>query len=214
MNLDEILMTDIRSSLLKSGLLLFLAGFLIFMGIITCEVLYKAPYNTRDSYISELATESSTDKVIQQPSATIFNYTMIITGIMVMIAAFYVQRIFKKYLATIPLGLLGIGLSGVGIFPGYIVPWHFIFALVIFIPGGVAAITSYKIVHAPLRYIFICFGIIALTFLLAFKIFSQEFGPGGAERWLFYPIIFWLTGMGTYLLGRNDGHKNTLKANK
>jgi hypothetical membrane protein len=214
MNLDEIIKSDIRSSLTKSGLLLFMAGFMIFMGIITCEMLYKAPYNTRDSYISELATESSADKVIQQPSATIFNYTMIITGVMVMIAAFYVQKIFRKYISTIPLGLLGIGLSGVGIFPGYVVPWHFIFALIIFIPGGVSAITSYKIVHSPLRYIFICFGIITLTFLLEFRLFSKEFGAGGAERWLFYPVVFWLTGMGTYLLGIKDGHKNTLQSNR
>jgi hypothetical membrane protein len=213
MNIDEIIRADIRSSLTKSGTLLFLAGFLIFMGIITCEIFYKAPYNTRDSYISGLATASS-DGMIQQPSAKIFDYTMIISGIMVMVAAFYVQIIFKKYISTVPFGLLGLGLSGVGVFPGDIAPWHFIFALMAFISGGVAAITSYKIVHAPLRYIFICFGIIALTFLLGFNIFRKELGAGGAERWLFYPIVFWLTGMGTYLLGIKDGHKNTLQSSK
>jgi hypothetical protein len=53
-----------------------------------------------------------------------------------------------------------------------------------------------------------------ILLFLAFKTFSREFGSGGAERWLFYPIIFWLTGIGTYLLGIKDGHKNTIKANK
>jgi hypothetical membrane protein len=213
MNLDEIIIVDIRSSLAKSGTLLFLAGFLIFMGIITCEIFYRADYNTRDSYISELATTSSTVKEIQEPSATILNFTMIITGIMVMIAAFYVHKVFRKYISTVPLGLLGMGLSGVGILPGDIVPWHFIFALVIFIFGGVAAITSFKIVHSPLRFIFICFGVIALIFLFFNNIWSGQIGAGGAERWLFYPIVFWLTGMGTYLLGIKDGHKNTISAN-
>ncbi len=213
MNLDEIIRSDIRSSLTKSGTLLFLAGFLIFMGIITSEIFYKSPYNTRDSYISELATVPAGDKEIQEPSAAIFNYTMIATGLMVMLSGFFIQKVFRKYISTIPVALLGIGLTGVGVFPGNIAPWHFIFALLIFIFGGVAAITSFKIVHSPLRYIFILLGIIALAFLVFFKFFSMHLGSGGAERWLFYPIVFWLTGMGTYLLGIKDGHGNTLSAN-
>jgi hypothetical protein len=24
---------------------------------------------------------------------------------------------------------------------------------------------------------------------------------GGAERWLFYPVVFWITGLGAYLSG-------------
>lgn len=210
MNIDEIIQTDIKSSLTKSGLLLFLAGFMIFMGIITCEIFFKAPYNTHDSYISELATASPSDGAIQKTSAKIFNSTMIITGIMVMIAAFFVQRVFQKYISTIPIALLGLGLSGVGIFPGNVIPWHLVFALMIFVFGGVAAIISYKIVNVPLRYLFAIFGIVALIFLFFNKFFSRQLGAGGAERWLFYPIVFWLTGMGTYLLGIKDGHRNTL----
>jgi len=213
MNLDEIIRSDIRSSLTKSGTLLFLGGFLIFMGIITSEIFYKSPYNTRDSYISELATVPAGGKEIQEPSASIFNYTMIATGIMVMLAGFFIQKVFRKYLSTIPVALLGIGLTGVGVFPGNIAPWHFIFALLIFVFGGIAAITSFKIVHSPLRYIFILLGITALAFLVFFKFSGRYLGVGGAERWLFYPIVFWLTGMGTYLLGIKDGHGNTLSAN-
>ena len=52
MNLDEILRTDIKSSLTKSGLLLFLAGFMIFMGIITGEIFYKKPISTPGIIIS------------------------------------------------------------------------------------------------------------------------------------------------------------------
>ena len=212
MNLDEIIQSDIRTSITRGGLLLFLAGFFIFMGIITCEIFYKAPYNTRDSYISELATESATDKMIQEPSATIFNTVMIISGLMVIASTFFVQKIFKKYYVSILLGLLGVGFTGVGIFPGYVVPWHLIFALVIFISGGLAAIASGKIVHQPLRSIFVFFGVIALAFLLLFKFASKELGGGGAERWLFYPIVFWIMGMGAYLLGIKDGHRNTLQS--
>jgi hypothetical membrane protein len=135
---------------------------------------------------------------------------MIVTGLMIFIATFLVQTVFRKFLVSVPMGLLGLGLTGVGIFPGYVVPWHLIFALVIFFSGGIAAITSFRIVHSPLRYIFICFGIITLTFIFLNRNLSREFGAGGSERWIFYPIVFWLTGMGTYLLGIKDGHKNTL----
>lgn len=187
MNIDEIIQADIKSSLTNSGILLFLAGFLIFMGIITSEIFYRAPYNTHDSYISALATPAPADRTTQKASAIILNSTMIVTGIMILAGAFFAQKVFRKYISTIPAALLGVGLIGVGTFPGNVVPWHFVFALLIFISGGVAAITSFRIVHSPLRYIFICFGIIILAFLIFNKFFSKEIGTGGAERWLFYP---------------------------
>lgn len=210
MNIDEIIQADIKSSLTRSGTLLFIAGFLLFMGIITCEIFYREPYNTRDSYISELATEAPSTHVIQQPAAKIFNSIMIAAGLMIMLSGYFVQRVFKKYYCTIPIGLLGLGLVGVGVFPGNVVPWHLIFALIIFISGGLAAILSFRLIKSPLRYIFILLGIISLTFLFGNKFTSKEIGAGGSERWVFYPIVFWLTGLGTYLLGLKDGHKNTI----
>ncbi len=99
---------------------------------------------------------------------------------MIMLSAFFIQKVFRKYISTIPVALLGIGLAGVGgCSRGNIAPWHFIFALLIFIFGGVAAITSFKIVHSPLRYIFIFLGIIALAFLVFFKDFQQA----SRQRW-------------------------------
>lgn len=211
MGINEIIISDIRASLTRSGLLLFLAGFFIFMGIITGEIFYMAEFNTRDNYISELAANIDSGTTIQNLSAHIFDYTMIGAGLMVLTATWFVHRIFKKYRTSIPMGFLGLGLTGVGAFPGDIFPWHGIFALIVFIAGGIAAITSYKIVNAPLRYIFICLGIIALVLLSFQKYFIPTLGVGGAERWLFYPVVFWITGMGTYLLGIKDGHKNTLQ---
>jgi hypothetical membrane protein len=207
MNIDEILKEDIRSSLTNSGLLLFFAGFIIFMAIITGEIFFKKPYNTRDSYISELGAPLSPETIKSEPSATIFNYSMIISGLMIMVATFFIQRIFKKLIVSIPLGLFGLGITGVGIFPGNIAPWHGIFALVLFIAGGVGAITSYKILSAPLKYAFILLGIITLIFLVAYKYFIPYLGVGGTERWVFFPTIFWLTGLGGYLLGIKDEYR-------
>lgn len=204
MDIHEIIKSDIRTSLTRSGLLLFLAGFLIFMGIVTGEIFYTADFNARDNYISELASKINT------VSASIFDYTMIIAGLMVMCGTWFVNKIFKKYLQTIPMVLLGAGLTCFGLFPGQTLSNYNVFAYVIFLFGAISAIVSFKIVSAPLKYIFVCFGIIALILLVFHKYFILTLGVGGAERWLFFPGVFWITGMGAYLLGIKDGHKNTL----
>jgi len=205
MDINEIIKSDIRASLAKSGLLLFLAGFFIFMGIITGEIFYTADFSARDNYIGELALKTD----FRQASAAIFDYTMIAAGLMVMIGTWFVNKIFKKYLLTIPMALLGTGLTCFGVFPGQLLTYN-IFALIVFLCGSMSAIVSFKIVSTPLRYIFACFGIISLIFLMFQKHFILTLGVGGAERWLFYPVIFWIIGMGAYLLGIKDGHKNTL----
>jgi len=189
--------------------LLFLAGFMIFMGIITGEILHPPGFSTRSSYISELGASVQPGQAAPRPSADIFNLTMIVTGIMILAASWLCEIVFKKLLANIPLGMFGIGILGVGIFPGNIIPWHGISALVVFITGGIAAITSFKIVRAPLQYIFIGLGIIALAFLLFSKHFIPTLGVGGAERWLFYPLVFWITGYGAYLLGLKEEEYDT-----
>ncbi|MBK7709769.1 MAG: DUF998 domain-containing protein [Bacteroidales bacterium] len=208
MNVDGIIKSDIRSSLTKSGLLLFLAGFTILMSIITSEIFFKKNYTTRDNYISELGAPMSPEGVISKPSAEIFNYSLIASGLMIMLATFFIQKIFKKLITTIPIGLFGTGILGVGIFPGNIAPWHMIFAVTLFIAGGVGAITSYKITSAPIRYLFICLGIATLAFLFGYKYFIPSMGVGGAERWVFYPAVFWLTGLGGYLLGIKDEYRH------
>lgn len=207
MNVDEIIKSDIKSSLTKSGLLLFLAGFVIFMAIITGEIFFKKAYSTRDSYISELGAPMTPEAIPSEPSAAIFNYSMIASGLMIILAAFFIQQIFKKIITTIPVGLFGIGILGVGIFPANIAPWHMIFAILLFIAGGIGAISSYKIVSTPIRYIFICLGLTTLVFLAGYKYFVPSLGAGGAERWVFYPTLFWLTGIGSYLLGIRDEYK-------
>ena len=210
MDINEIIKSDIRSSLTISGLLLFLAGFLIFMGIITGEIFYTAEFSARDNYISELATKINTGTDFRQVSASIFDYTMIVAGLMVIVGTWFVNKLFKKYLLTIPMVLLGVGLTCFGIFPRQILLMHNTFALFVFLCGSISAIVSFKIVSTPLRYIFACFGIIALIFFTFQKYFIPALGVGGAERWLFYPVVFWITGMGAYLLGIKDGHKNTI----
>ncbi|MDR2886482.1 MAG: DUF998 domain-containing protein [Bacteroidales bacterium] len=211
-DINEILKSDIRASLTKSGLLLFLAGFFIFMGIITSELFYTADFSARDNYISELASKISMGTGdFRRISVSIFDYTMIAAGLMIMAGTWFVHKIFRKYLLTVPMAMFGAGLACSGILQGAL-PTNNILVSAVFVCGSMAATVSFKIVDTPLKYIFACFGVIVLIMLVFQQYFIPVLGVGGAERWLFYPVVFWVTGMGAYLLGIKDGHKNTLRA--
>src|SRR5215207_8639969 len=180
----------------SAGGLLLTAGVTIVMGIITAEALYTNPYNAR----MEIS-------VVLHPSSTIFNATMLVAGAMIITAAFLAHRALHRRAVTIPTGLLGIGVRGVGIFPGNIHPQHPLFAYTAFLAGGLAVLLSAWVTPQPLRAIFAVMGTISLAFTLA-SVSLLEWGPfarldlGGVERWMVYPVLLWLVGFGGYLAAR------------
>lgn len=198
-----------------AGVLFFLAGAISLMGIITAETFYPAGYSTSTNEISDLGSTRPPNSVIHQPSAVIFNTTMIVTGLMILSGVYFVQKVHKKPLASIPLGLLGLGALGVGIFPGNVYPWHGLFSLLTFFSGGIAAITSSKIVIPPFSHLGIIFGAITLFGLFSAIFLGNPFTPilgaGGVERWVAYPIILWLIGFGGYLLGTQSAIKESME---
>lgn len=58
-----------------AGVMLFLAGVITFMGIITAETLYPG-YHTGENMIGDLGGSEPPNSVIVQPAAVIFNATM------------------------------------------------------------------------------------------------------------------------------------------
>ena len=190
------------------GLLLFLAGSVALMGIITTEAFYPAGYTTRNSEISDLGSTVQPNSVIFYPSADIFNMAMLLAGLLVLTATFGQHKHFHKLVFSLPLGLFGLGLIGVGLFPGNVTPYHGIFSLLTFTSGGVAAILSCKVVASPFKWVGIVFGALSLaTFLSAIFMTKTIFafiGDGGTERWVAYPILLWLTGLGGYLMSDSN----------
>ncbi len=188
-----------------AGALLFIAGVVIFLGIITAETLYPG-YNTAQNMISDLGATEPPNSIIVQPSATIFNFSMMLCGLCIILAAYCIHRTFYVNTVTITMALFGIGALGVGIFPGNYGAVHGISALITFIFGSLAAIMSYKVTTSPFRYFSVILGSIALLNLLLYYIMGQAspfalFGIGGLERWIAYPIALWITGFGGYLMG-------------
>lgn len=187
-----------------SGLLFFLAGSLALMGIITAEAFYPSGYSTFKNEVSDLGATRQPNSISYEPSSSIFNTIMLCSGLMILIATYGAHTYFKKWGFSIPAILFGLGLVGVGVFPGNIVPYHGMSAMLAFLSGGITAIMAFKITISPFKYIGILFGSIALTtwFIAVFSpsLLTPFIGVGGIERWVAYPLILWLTGLGGYLM--------------
>jgi hypothetical membrane protein len=196
-------------NLTRAGILFFLAGSIILMGIITAESFYPAdhPYTTAKSMISDLGATEPPNSIITQPSANIFNISMIMSGILILFGVIFLFRYYNDRIASILVGLLGLGALGVGIFPGNINPQHPIFALTTFISGGLSAIYSYRLIKSPFKYLALLFGLISLFFLFTSNILIPVLGGGGVERWVAYPVLIWLIVFGGYLMGLGTNEK-------
>jgi hypothetical membrane protein len=189
-----------------SGVLYFLTGSLALMGIITAEAMYPAVYTTYLNEISDLGATRPPNSIIHQPSASIFNFSMLLAGIMCMVASVNQHVHFKKWLFTVPILLFSLGLIGVGLFPGNMSPYHGMSSLLAFLSGAVASILAFKIISSPYKFISIAFGVIGLStwFIVVFApdLIVPSIGLGGTERWIVYPIMLWMTGLGGYFMSK------------
>jgi hypothetical membrane protein len=193
--------------LAAAGILLLLAGFLALMGIITAEVFYPGAYSASENAISDLGASEPPGGVIEQPSATIFNSVMIVTGLLVLGAAFCLERGFRRGALAVLLGLAGLGMLGIAVFPGNHGNVHAIFALLIFSAGGLAAIFSRSVQASPFSVVSTVLGVIALCALVLYMILGDGtavagLGIGGIERWIAYPMLAWAMSFGGYLMGK------------
>ncbi len=200
--------TDLR----LGGSLLTIAGVTILMGIITAEALYPNTYTTGGSEISDLGGTRPPNSLILQPSAMIFDLSMVAIGILVVAGSWFVHRAFGRRSVTVPMTVLGIGALGVGLFPGNTGAPHAIFAMVTFVAGGLAAISAARVTTAPFRLVSVALGAVSLLTLASYILLGEgspmsAFGIGGIERWIVYPVILWVIAFGGYLSGRADGDR-------
>jgi hypothetical membrane protein len=191
-------------------MLLSLAGVAILMGFITAEALYPGDYTTHTNTVSHLGASEPPNSVVVQPSAAIFDITMLVTGAMILAGAWFAYRALERKAVVIPTALLGVGTLGVGIFPLTHPAPHTLFAFAAFVAGGIAIVLSSRVTTAPFRYVWMALGAIALgatvLSLDAFRSWAPmvELGEGGLERWIVYPIVLWLVAFGSYLLAAAD----------
>jgi len=181
-----------------AGSLILVGAAQFIVGMFVAEALYNG-YSVADNYISDLGVG---------PSALIFNSSVFMFGLTVVVASYYLWRIFEEKLVVILFFLAGIGVMGVGVFPESVELIHPIVSLISFLFGGLSAIAAYELEKFPLNYISVILGLIAL---IAFVLFATDnflgLGKGGMERMIAYPIVLWTIGFGGYLIGSE--HKKT-----
>jgi len=190
-----------------AGFSMVLAGFVAFMGIITAEVLYPN-YSTRQD-ISDLGSTRPPNPIIHEPSATIFNSTMLVTGALVVAAAALLYRGRQRRRFALALAVFGTCVFGVGVFPGNVTPWHGLFALLTFFTGGITVVLSSRVVTRPFSFLCGLLGGISLLVLVSVFFYGlvvgapsplAPLGAGGIERWVVYPVLVWVPAFGGYLL--------------
>jgi hypothetical membrane protein len=189
-----------------AGALLMLPGIGLVMGWLTAEALYPQTYSTHANSLSHLGATEPPNSIALQPSATIFDATMIVAGLMLVGAAYFTFRAFQAKRVSIPIAVLGIGAVGVGIFALNVNPTlHTLFALLAFTSGGVTLILASTIAPPFFRYLWMTLGVAALVAITLGLFLSQwapiaALGLGGIERWNAYPIVLWLIAFGSLLM--------------
>jgi hypothetical membrane protein len=188
----------------RAGTSLVLAGVAAFMGIVTASAL-SPDYSIRQD-ISDLGSTRPPDPVVVEPSATLFNATMLATGALVLLAAVALWRGRGPRPLAGGLAVFGTAVFAVGVFPGNVTPWHGIAAFVTFLSGSVTA----RYVDRPLSHLSLLLGGVSLAVLASVFVYGlalrapsplAPLGPGGVERWVAYPPLFWLLVFGGHLAG-------------
>ena len=71
----------------------------------TAEALYPVDYNVHRNTVSDLAAMRPED-IVRQPSAAMFNITMIVAGALIVVAAVLLYRSRARLLAILPVAWL------------------------------------------------------------------------------------------------------------
>jgi hypothetical membrane protein len=183
-----------------AGVLLFIGAVQFVLGMLIAEFLYPG-YSVSMNYISDLGATCRTTCIIHQPSASIFNTSVSLLGVLALVSSYLIWREFHNRLVSLLLGLSGVGMVGVGLFPETAGIFHLVASFIAFFFGGLSTIATYKLVKAPFAYLSVLMGMICLIALALF--ISNIFlglGPGGMERMIAYPLLLWVIGFGGNLM--------------
>lgn len=183
-----------------AGASLFTGAVQFVLGLLIAEFLYPG-YSTSANYISDLGATCDTSCIIYQQSAYIFNTSISLFGVSILLASYFIWCDSKNHLLFILFSITGIAIVGVGLFPKTTGIIHLIVSFITFFFGGLSAIATAKFIKDPFLYFSLVLGVISLTALtlFIFKIYLG-LGPGGMERMIAYPLLLWVIGFGGNLM--------------
>jgi len=178
-----------------AGALFFVAASQFVLGLIVAEALYSG-YSVSENYISDLGVG---------PSSMIFNSSVFLMGLLLIIGTYFLQRAFNFKALTVLLVMTAIGAMGVGVFTENSGTIHHVVSLIAFLFGGLSAIFSFKLLRKPFSVIAVILGLMSLAALVLYG--SSIFlglGAGGMERMIVYPILVWGAGFGAALMAQPE----------
>ena len=174
-----------------AGLTLFVAFAEFVIGLTISEAL-RSGYSVSSNYISDLGVGSS---------SIIFNTSVFLLGLLVLVGAYCLQRALNCRVLTIFLALTGVGAMGVGVFNEDFGVIHTIMSLITFLFGGLSAIASFRVVKFPFSAVAMLLGLTGISALCLFGVGADlGLGRGGMERMIAYPLLIWGGGFGGCLM--------------
>lgn len=183
-----------------AGILAFAGSVQLILGMLIAEFLYPG-YSNSQNYISDLGATCRNTCVIHEPTATIFNTSVVLLGICIIVIAYALWREFGSIIFSVLLGFTGSGAAGVGLFPETYGSLHLAVSFMVFFFGGLSAVASYWFAKAPFSYFSVVLGLVCLAALAVFGLdMNLGLGPGGMERMIAYPVLLWGVGFGAYLM--------------
>lgn len=189
-----------------AGIVLITGGVQFLLAVNLAEALFPG-YSVSKNTLSALGGSIP----LVEASAIIFNVSIILLGILNLIAVYLILKSGGCRLFSSCLAISAIGAIGVGIFPEYTGGTHVIFALLSFLFGSLAVIFSYRLgLNIPMVIISMILGLMSLLTLISLFILSYGnanplvtfLGVGGTERFIAYPSLFYLLALGGYLTSR------------
>ncbi|MGC8569689.1 MAG: DUF998 domain-containing protein [Nitrososphaeria archaeon] len=180
-----------NSYLERAGVITFVGTFQFIIMMIVAEAEYKG-YSISSNYISDLGVGST---------APIFNFSIMIFGMAVMISSYLVYKGLKTKLFPALMFIGGLGAFLVGVFPEY-TPYHIhtIVSFITFLFGSLAVISSYRLQGSLMKYVSVLVGLFSLISLFLFASgVTLGLGVGGIERMIAYPVLLWILYFSGYL---------------
>jgi hypothetical membrane protein len=191
-----------------AGVILITACVQFFLAVNLAETQFPG-YSISANTLSDLAGTI----VPMEPSGTIFNVSIILFGILGLLAVYLILKSGGCRLFSSCMILASIGAIGAGLFPTYTGGVHVFFATMTFLFGAMALLFSYRLgINIPMVVASMVLGFTALFFLLSFFTWGTGsnnplvayLGVGGTERFIAYPMLLYLTALGGYLTSRGE----------
>jgi hypothetical membrane protein len=194
----------------KAGVAVFVGTVQFGIFLVISEVLYSGygtnGYSMYANYVSDLGANCpSSGACYIPPSALVYNTSVTLLGLLVLLGAYFLQKAFHWTPGTAMVVGTAVGAIGVGVFPETAGIIHGIFSLVVFLFAGLNALVNARLQKKPMLYFSVILGLGTLAALVLYVGGNYlGLGAGGMERMVVYPVLLWGVGFSGHLMASED----------